>query len=60
MQRPWRGAAYRLASCGLFSLLSYRTQKNPETKAQGGPTSVACLQPRLVEVFSQLRLPPLR
>ena len=26
MQRPWRGAAYWLASPGLFSLLSYRTQ----------------------------------
>ena len=26
MQRPWRGAAYWLASPGLLSLLSYRTQ----------------------------------
>jgi hypothetical protein len=26
MQRPWRGAAYWLASLGLLSLLSYRTQ----------------------------------
>ena len=25
MQRPWRGAAYWLASHGLLSLLSYRT-----------------------------------
>jgi hypothetical protein len=26
MQRPWTGAAYWLASLGLLSLLSYRTQ----------------------------------
>ena len=26
MQRPWRGATYRFALHGLFSLLSYRTQ----------------------------------
>ena len=26
MQRPWRGAAYWLASSGLLSLISYRTQ----------------------------------
>jgi hypothetical protein len=26
MQRPWRGAVYWLASPGLLSLLSYRTQ----------------------------------
>jgi hypothetical protein len=26
MQKPWRGAAYWLASHGLLSLLSYRTQ----------------------------------
>jgi hypothetical protein len=26
MQRPWRGAAYWLASPGLLNLLSYRTQ----------------------------------
>jgi hypothetical protein len=26
MQRPWRDAAYWLASPGLLSLLSYRTQ----------------------------------
>jgi hypothetical protein len=25
MQRPWRGAAYWLASSGFFSLFSYRT-----------------------------------
>ena len=26
MQRPWRGAAYWLASHGLLSMLSYKTQ----------------------------------
>jgi hypothetical protein len=26
MKRPWRGAAYWIASPGFFSLLSYRTQ----------------------------------
>jgi hypothetical protein len=27
MQRPWRGAVYWIASPGLLSLLSYRTQE---------------------------------
>jgi hypothetical protein len=30
MQRPWRDAAYWIASPGLFSLLSYRTQAFPQ------------------------------
>jgi hypothetical protein len=28
MQRPWRGAAYWIASPGLLSLFSYRTQNS--------------------------------
>jgi hypothetical protein len=31
MQRPWRGAAYRIASPGLLSLFSYRTQDHQPT-----------------------------
>jgi hypothetical protein len=27
MQKPWKNAAYWLASPGLFSLLSYRTEE---------------------------------
>jgi hypothetical protein len=35
MQRPWRDVLYRLASPGLLSLLSYRTQ---DYQARDGPT----------------------
>jgi hypothetical protein len=35
MQRPWRGAAYWLASPGLLSLLSYRTLDH---QPRDGPT----------------------
>jgi hypothetical protein len=35
MQRPWREAAYWLASLGLFSWLSYRTQDH---QPRDGPT----------------------
>ena len=35
MQRPWRGVTYCLASPGLLSLLSYRTQ---DYQPRDGPT----------------------
>jgi hypothetical protein len=35
MQRPWRDMLYWLASPGLFSLLSYRTQ---DYQSRDGPT----------------------
>jgi hypothetical protein len=35
MQRPWRNVLYWLASPGLFSLLSYRTQ---DYQPKDGPT----------------------
>jgi hypothetical protein len=35
MQRPWRGAAYWLASHGLLNLLLYRTQDH---QPSDGPT----------------------
>ena len=40
MQRPWRGAAYWIASPGLLSLLSYRTQEYQPTDgtAHNGPS----------------------
>ena len=35
MQRPWRGAAYWLASHGLLGLISYRTRNH---QLRDGPT----------------------
>ena len=70
MQRPWMGAAYWLAPHGLFSLLSYTT---PDHQPRSAPTQnglgpspsivnyenalQTCLQPYLLEAFSQLRFP---
>jgi hypothetical protein len=61
MQRPWRGAAYWLASPGLFSLLSYRTQDyQPRDGTMHPPTLDTnwenALQPDLMEAFPQGRL----
>ena len=44
-QGPWRSAAYRLAVCGLLSLLSHTTQDHPSRggtthRRLGPPTSV--------------------
>jgi hypothetical protein len=47
MQRPWRGAAYWLAPCGLLSLLSNRTQNH---QPRGGP--VLLLLHHLASAFS--------
>jgi hypothetical protein len=45
MQRPWRGAAYWLASPGLLSLLSYRTQDH---QARDGTTHNGLGPPHLI------------
>jgi hypothetical protein len=41
MQRPWRDAAYWLASPGLLSLLSYRTQDHQprDGTSHSGPSN---------------------
>jgi hypothetical protein len=63
MQRPWRDVLYWLASPGLLSLLSNRTQ---ESQPRDGPTHKGpfplitnwknALQLGLMEAFSQLKL----
>ena len=69
MQRPWRGAAYWLAPHGLLSPPSYRIQdhlaRECTTHHELGLLPLItnwenALQPHLMVVFSQLRLPPLR
>jgi hypothetical protein len=69
MQRPWRGAAYRLVSPGLLSLLSYRTQDHQPRDGTthnglGPPPSIInsgnSSQPDLMKAFSELRFPPSR
>ena len=45
MQRPWRSAAYWLASPGLLSLLSYRTQGH---QPRGGTTHNGLGPPHLM------------
>jgi hypothetical protein len=63
MQRPWRGAAYWVASPGLLSLLSYRTQDHQPRMApptRGLPLLTTnfenVLQLDIMEVFPQGRL----
>jgi hypothetical protein len=65
MQRPWRGAAYWLASPGLLSLLSYRTQdyqpRDGTTHNGLGPPSLItnwenAFQLDFMEAFPQGRL----
>ena len=60
MQKPWRGAAYWLASHGLLSLLSYRTQDHQSRDGtinyELGPSPLMtnwenALQPDLMETF---------
>ena len=75
MQGPWRAPAYWLALIGLLSMLSYGTQDHQPRgaptlthNALGPPTSITnkentlqgYVQPDVMEVFSQLRLPPLQ
>jgi hypothetical protein len=59
MQRPWRGAVYWLASPGLLSLLSYRTQEwyHPQWAPPPLITNWEnALQLDLMEAFPQGRL----
>jgi len=67
MQRPWRRDAFWLASPGLLSLFSYKTQdhqpRDGTTHNGLGPLSLIteknALQLDLMEAFPQLRLLPL-
>jgi hypothetical protein len=63
MQRPWRDIPYWLASPGLLSLLSYRTQDyqpRDGTTTRGPPHLITncenALQLDLMEAFPQLKL----
>jgi hypothetical protein len=62
MQRPWRDVTYWLASPGLLSLLSYRTQvyQPRDGTTHKGPSpldhQLRALQLDLMEAFSQLKL----
>jgi hypothetical protein len=48
MQRSWKGAAYRLAPYGLFSLLSYRTQDH---QPRDGPAYNGLVPPTMGGAF---------
>jgi hypothetical protein len=63
MQRPWRDVSYWLASPGLLSLLSYRTQdyQPRDGTTHKGPYPLVtnwenALQLDLIEAFPQLKL----
>lgn len=69
MQRPWEGTTYWFSPQRLPTLLSYRThgsqhRGDPSINRVGSPPSIAneenalsaCLQPGLIEFFSQLKL----
>jgi hypothetical protein len=71
MQRPRKGAAYQFSGHGLLSLFPYRPQNHHPRDGYhpqwaGSPPSItnqenvlqACLQPKLMESSSQLRLHP--
>jgi hypothetical protein len=55
MQRPWKGAAYWLASHGLLSLLSHGTQDHPQWA--GPPYQSLRKWPDLVEGFFSSEVP---
>jgi hypothetical protein len=57
MQRPWRDAAYWLASPSSFSLLSYRTQDH-QPKDDPAPSIRNASQMDFMETLSQLKFPP--
>lgn len=58
MQRPWRDTSYSLASCGLLSLRSYRTQNHT---LRGNTTRNGCAlphQPRIKNMLFMLAYSP--
>lgn len=69
IQKPQRGAAYRLLHHGLLNLLPYRTQDHQPGEGfthtgQGRPSSIPnetnALLAALMEAYSQLIFSPLR